>query len=107
MIRELPTQIIAACFALSAFALAIMTGLFTGAETHTILERALFAMLICLVAGSFIARAAKTALTEYIAMTTASESMEAEEALVFPSEQGISTEQTDSLPQTEQPEDAS
>ncbi|MEM1164903.1 MAG: hypothetical protein AAGI30_01285 [Planctomycetota bacterium] len=66
MIRQVPTQIVAACFALSGFALAVTTALVSSVDSSAAMERALVAMLVCWVIGGLVARAASVAIREHI-----------------------------------------
>lgn len=61
------SRIVAACFALAAFALALLSGLFAGNPTSTVLTNALFWLTACYILGLVIARIANTAVTERLA----------------------------------------
>ena len=66
MIRELPTRVIAGCFALVAFALAIVVGLASGASFNDVVSRALLVILACFIVGASVASAAKVAVVEHL-----------------------------------------
>lgn len=64
MERRLPVKSIGACLGMSAFAIAIVTGLGTGAQTTDILSRALVALLACYLLGLGIGVVADVAVRE-------------------------------------------
>jgi len=49
-----PTQVVAGCFALCAFAVAILSGLGAGNDAATVLLRAILSMAGCYVVGSVV-----------------------------------------------------
>lgn len=49
--KGVPTTAIGACFALTAFAVAILAGLFAGNAADMILQRALIALILCYPVG--------------------------------------------------------
>lgn len=61
------TRIVASCFALAAFALALLSGLTAGNQAHTTIGNALFWLAACYVLGIVIARVANTAVSERLA----------------------------------------
>jgi hypothetical protein len=61
-----PARIIASCFALSAFAIALISGLAAGRSTSAILTTAILALLACYILGLLIATVANVAVTERI-----------------------------------------
>jgi hypothetical protein len=63
----MPTRIIAACFALSAFALATVLGMAAGNDAVTTLWRALLAMAAAYFVGSIIGHVARIAVQEHVA----------------------------------------
>ena len=66
MIRELPVRAIASCFAMFAFALALLTGMLSGASFNDTMLRAILVLTACLVVGVLVARAASVAVAEHV-----------------------------------------
>ncbi len=62
----MPARIIAACFSLIAFALAIITGLAARNSTLTTLWRAIVAMLVCYIFASVIGSIGEKLIAEHI-----------------------------------------
>ncbi len=67
MQREIPANVIGACFGLSAFAIALLGGLAAGQPAASILSAATVSMLVCYVLGLIIARVADVAVREVAA----------------------------------------
>lgn len=88
MVKRFPGPVIASCFGLSAFALALLTGMTTGLEVSEVLLRSIGALLVCVIAGRMIASAAEVAVREYV--NAYRERRETE--LALPSESGRSQE---------------
>lgn len=65
-IKGLPARLVACCTASSAFAIAILTGLFVGNDVESTVSRALAAMVVCYVAGRVIGVAFEAVLRERI-----------------------------------------
>lgn len=61
-----PTRIIASCFALSAFAIALIAGLNADRDAASILSTAVFALIVCYILGLIIASIANVAVRERI-----------------------------------------
>jgi len=61
-----PTRIIASCFALSAFAIALIAGLNADRSVSAILSTAVFALVVCYILGLMIASIANVAVSERI-----------------------------------------
>ncbi|MFG0292963.1 MAG: hypothetical protein ACIAQF_01245 [Phycisphaerales bacterium JB065] len=61
-----PARIIASCFALSAFAIALISGLAADRSTSAILSTAVFALFICYILGLVVAAVANVAISEHI-----------------------------------------
>jgi hypothetical protein len=61
-----PSRIIASCFALSAFAIALVAGLSAGRSASGILSTAVFALLGCYILGLIVASVANVAISERI-----------------------------------------
>lgn len=61
-----PSRIIASCFALSAFAIALIAGLSAGRSVSEILSTAVFALLGCYILGLIVASVANVAVSERI-----------------------------------------
>lgn len=61
-----PTRIIASCFALSAFAIALIAGLNADRSASAILSTAVFALVVCYILGLIIASMANVAVSERI-----------------------------------------
>ena len=57
MRRPFPIAPMASCFALTGFAVSMVTGLTKGGDAITIIEGALFALIFCYVVGYFAGRA--------------------------------------------------
>lgn len=66
MDHRAPSRIIASCFALSAFAIALISGLVAQRSSAAILSTAVFALLICYILGLIIAAVANVAVSERI-----------------------------------------
>lgn len=66
MDQRLPVRVIAGCFALAAFAVAIVSGLASHAAATDILTRALLALVACYLLGTCIAMAMNVAVRENI-----------------------------------------
>lgn len=64
MDRRSPGRIIAGCFALSGFAVAIFASLGAGAGTDTILLRGILALVACAAVGSIIGMVAERCIAE-------------------------------------------
>ena len=62
----MPTKVIAASFALIAFALAIVLGVVAGNSPTTSIWRALVAMVVCYFLGQMIGYAGRKAMTEHV-----------------------------------------
>lgn len=66
-----PARVIAACFAMCAFSVAVVTGIFTGNPATTVLSRALVALFgayfLGLLGGEILAFAIRDHLREYFA----------------------------------------
>ena len=65
-IKGLPARLVACCTASSAFAIAILTGLFVGNDVESTVSRALAAMVVCYIAGRLIGIAFEAVLRERI-----------------------------------------
>lgn len=61
-----PSRIIASCFALSAFAIALISGLAAGRSASSILTTAVFALLGCYILGLIVSAIANVAINERI-----------------------------------------
>lgn len=61
-----PARIIASCFALSAFAIALISGLAADRATSAILSTAVFALMVCYILGLIVASVANVAISEHI-----------------------------------------
>ena len=76
---------IAGCYALGAFTIAIISGLWAGRSAPGILETALTSMLLCYIVGLIVAKTAEVAVREhvdrYVRENEAPDSSEAEAAL--------------------------
>lgn len=66
MDQRLPVRVIAGCLGLAAFAVAIVSGLSSGADTTDILTRAIVALFACYTLGAFVAMAMNVAVRENI-----------------------------------------
>lgn len=66
MDQRLPVRVIAGCLALAAFAVAIVSGLSSGASATDILTRAIISLVVCYILGSFVAVAMNVAIRENI-----------------------------------------
>lgn len=66
MDRRAPSRIIASCFALSAFAIALISGLAAGRAASSILGTAVLALLACYILGLIVASVANVAVSERI-----------------------------------------
>lgn len=62
----MPTKVIAASFALIAFALAIALGVVAGNTAATTIWRGLVAMIVCYFLGQLIGYAGRRAMTEHV-----------------------------------------
>ena len=69
MQSHLPGNVIAACFGLSAFAVALISGLAAGRGASNILGAATIALLVCYMLGLIIARVAEHAVQDAIDST--------------------------------------
>lgn len=63
-IKGLPARLVACCTASSAFAIAILTGLFVGNDIESTVSRALAALVVCYIAGRLIGLAFEAILRE-------------------------------------------
>ncbi len=61
-----PARIIASCFALSAFSIALISGLAADRATADILSTAVFALIVCYILGLIVAAVANVAISERI-----------------------------------------
>lgn len=61
-----PTRIVACCLAFSGFAVAILSGLTSGASTADALSRAMVSLVLCYVAGRFIGLAFEHVVRERV-----------------------------------------
>ncbi len=84
MSRSVPVSAIAACYALSAFAVAIISGLATDRNAEAILESALISLMLCYVVGVFVARAADVAVRERLARLRVAEPVPIDESVFAP-----------------------
>ncbi len=64
MQRSVPVPAIAACYALTAFAVAVVSGIAAGRDAHAVLETALLILVICYVVGVAAAHVANVAVRE-------------------------------------------
>jgi hypothetical protein len=80
-----PVITIAGCFALGAFTIAILSGLWAGRSASGILEAALVCMLLCYLVGLAVGKTAEVAVREHVERfveeNEAPDSREAEAAL--------------------------
>ncbi len=65
-VLEIPSRVIAVCFGLVAFAIALVMGLSAGNETLVILQRAILAMLGCMMVGWVVGVIAQRAVQDRI-----------------------------------------
>ena len=61
------TRIVASCFSLAAFALALLSGMLSGNPAHSVIGNALFWLAACYLLGIVIARIANIAVSERLA----------------------------------------
>ncbi|MFU8829220.1 MAG: hypothetical protein ACNA8P_07265 [Phycisphaerales bacterium] len=61
-----PIRIVASCFALSAFAIALISGLAADRAVPAILSTAVLALIVCYILGLIVASIANVAVTERI-----------------------------------------
>lgn len=66
MHRRFPIASMAGCFALSGFAIAIVSGLLTSNAASSILSNALFALVSCYIIGLIVGLGAKAILGEHL-----------------------------------------
>ncbi|MEO1129808.1 MAG: hypothetical protein AAFX05_08905 [Planctomycetota bacterium] len=66
MRRRVPVTTIACCYALGAFAIAILSGLRGDRPADAVLESALLAMLVCYFVGLVVAQVAAVVVREHI-----------------------------------------
>jgi hypothetical protein len=66
MNTRLPIASMAGCFALSGFAIAIVSGLLTSNSASSILSDALLVLVVCYVVGLVVGHGAKAILTEHL-----------------------------------------
>jgi hypothetical protein len=65
--QRLPVRVIGGCLGLAAFAVAIVSGLSSGAEATDILTRAIVALFVCYLIGTLVAMAMNVAVRENVA----------------------------------------
>jgi hypothetical protein len=65
-VLEIPSRVIAVCFGLVAFAIALVMGLAVGNEPVVILQRAILAMLGCMLVGWVVGVVAQRAVQDRI-----------------------------------------
>ncbi len=70
-----PSKVIAGCFALAAFAVAVLAGLAGGNSAASILTRALIAMICCYPIGLMIGVICQRVMTDHIEASRASATM--------------------------------
>lgn len=66
MRRPFPIAPMASCFALTGFAVSMVTGLSKGAEAVSVIEGALFALILCYLVGYFAGRAFNAIAREHL-----------------------------------------
>jgi hypothetical protein len=80
-----PVITIAGCYALGAFTIAIISGLYAGRSASGILETAIVSMLVCYIVGLAVGKVAEVAVREHVERfveeNEAPDSREAEAAL--------------------------
>lgn len=67
-----PAGVIAACFGLSTFGVAALSGMLNGAEASSVLGRALAAMLVAYLVGGVIGSISESILDRYLSVQRAS-----------------------------------
>lgn len=66
MTKGTPTRIFAACMGLSAFGIAVFSGLIVDNPSDIILARAILAMAVCFVVGSVLGAAGERAIADHL-----------------------------------------
>lgn len=66
MERRLPVNIIASCLAMTAFSIAVISGLFAGNPSDEVLLRAVLSLAGCFVVGVLVGKAAEGAILEHV-----------------------------------------
>ncbi|MEM1424131.1 MAG: hypothetical protein AAGH64_09025 [Planctomycetota bacterium] len=66
MRRPFPIAPVSSCFALTGFAVSMVSGLSNGGDTVAIIEGALFALVVCYVVGYFAGRACAAIAHEHV-----------------------------------------
>jgi hypothetical protein len=77
--RTVPASAIAASYGLTAFAIAIVSGLSAGRGAEPILESALVALLVCYVIGALLAKVADIAVRERLGRLRVAEPVPAQD----------------------------
>lgn len=85
MVRRVPVITIAGCYALGAFTIAILSGLWVGRAASEILTTALISMTGCYIVGLLVGKTAEIAVRDHVerfqSENVAPDSSEAEAAL--------------------------
>lgn len=85
MVRRVPVITIAGCYALGAFTIAILSGLWAGRSASDILTTALIGLTCCYVIGLLVGKVAEIAVRDHVeryeSENIAPDSSEAEAAL--------------------------
>lgn len=93
MHRVRMTGTIAGCFALSAFAVAVVAGLAGGNATSSILARALLAMIVCYPMGLLVGLICQRVVQEHLQAQAAGASGAAGDSEAAPAEQKVQSEE--------------